>query len=201
MADHQASTSDKLSELDDASSANKQLKQALAAAQATIADLNQKMQEANRVNDSQQQTFNNQKTEVEKAKEQVLSSQQMMTELRNENIQLSKQMNFIKNSSTSTIERLTTNSEQALAKIKQLESSLINEQTDAKKAISENKRLAEQLDFIKQNSATTFERLTKSAEHAANKARQLEAELKTATALAEQLKVENAKLTNQKQFV
>ena len=159
------------------------------------------MQEANRVNDSQQQTFNNQKTEVEKAKEQVLSSQQMMTELRNENIQLSKQMNFIKNSSTSTIERLTTNSEQALAKIKQLESSLINEQTDAKKAISENKRLAEQLDFIKQNSATTFERLTKSAEHAANKARQLEAELKTATALAEQLKVENAKLTNQKQFV
>ena len=124
----------------------------------------------------------------------------MMTELRNENIQLSKQMNFIKNSSTSTIERLTTNSEQAIAKIKELESALINEQTEAKKAVSENKRISEQLDFIKQNSTNTFERLTNSAEQAQSKARQLEDELKQVQSLNEQLKSENAKLSNQKQF-
>lgn len=96
--------------------------------------------------------------------------------MKQENQKLIEQMNFIRNNSTSTLERLTNKSEQAINKIKSLEEKLISEQTVGYQAKSENERLMEQLDFIKQNSSTTFERLTRSAEQAMAKVRLLEKE-------------------------
>ena len=104
---------------------------------------------------------------------------------------LLKQMDFVKNNSTATIQRLTQNSDQNLSKIRLLEEKLVSEQQNAWRYENENEKLQEQLEFIKQNSATTVERLTRSAEKAMARVRDLEREVDDAKLELEQIRAQN----------
>ena len=104
---------------------------------------------------------------------------------------LIKQLDFVKHNSSSTIERLTQSAEHNIAKVRLLEDRLSKEQSNAWRYESDNEKLKEQLEFIKQNSATTVERLTRSAEKAMTKVRDLERDLDDSKLEIEQLKASN----------
>ncbi|PAJ74374.1 hypothetical protein CJF42_10750 [Pseudoalteromonas sp. NBT06-2] len=162
--------------LDDALEAKTLLQTALKKTEDRVYDLKEKNTSANEYNQSLNDTLKAQKETVEKAQKLSEAAKTALKNMKQENQKLIEQMNFIRNNSTSTLERLTNKSEQAINKIKSLEEKLISEQTVGYQAKSENERLMEQLDFIKQNSSTTFERLTRSAEQAMAKVRLLEKE-------------------------
>lgn len=162
--------------LDDALEAKTLLQTTLKQTEARIHDLKEQNTTANEHNQSLNDTLKAQKETVEKAQHLSEAAKTALQNMKQENQKLIEQMSFIRNNSTSTLERLTNKSEQAISKIKTLEEKLTNEQTASYHAKSENERLMEQLEFIKQNSSTTFERLTKSAEQAMAKVRVLEKE-------------------------
>ena len=122
---------------------------------------------------------------------QLAEAQKIAANFESEKENLLKQMDFVKNNSTATIQRLTQNSDQNLAKIRLLEEKLVSEQQNAWRYENENEKLQEQLEFIKQNSATTVERLTRSAEKAMARVRDLEREVDNAKLELEQLRSQN----------
>jgi len=162
--------------LDDALEAKTLLQTTLKQTEARIYDLKEQNTSANEHNQSLNDTLKSQKATVEKAQQLSEAAKTALQNMKQENQKLIEQMSFIRNNSTSTLERLTNKSEQAITKIKTLEEKLTGEQTASYQVKSDNERLMEQLEFIKQNSSTTFERLTKSAEQAMAKVRVLEKE-------------------------
>jgi chromosome segregation ATPase len=162
--------------LDDALEAKTLLQTTLKQTEARIYDLKEQNTSANEHNQSLNDTLKSQKETVEKAQQLSEAAKTALQNMKQENQKLIEQMSFIRNNSTSTLERLTNKSEQAITKIKTLEEKLTGEQTASYQVKSDNERLMEQLEFIKQNSSTTFERLTKSAEQAMAKVRVLEKE-------------------------
>jgi len=162
--------------LDDALEAKTLLQTTLKQTEARIYDLKEQNTSANEHNQSLNNTLKSQKETVEKAQQLSEAAKTALQNMKQENQKLIEQMSFIRNNSTSTLERLTNKSEQAITKIRTLEEKLTSEQTASYQVKSDNERLMEQLEFIKQNSSTTFERLTKSAEQAMAKVRVLEKE-------------------------
>jgi len=176
LADSQNDLKLKTLTLDDALEAKTLLQTTLKQTEARIYDLKEQNTAANEHNQSLNDSLKAQKETVEKAQQLSEAAKTALQNMKEENQKLIEQMSFIRNNSTSTLERLTNKSEQAISKIKTLEEKLSNEQSVSYQAKSENERLQEQLEFIKQNSSTTFERLTKSAEQAMAKVRLLEKE-------------------------
>jgi|GEM_PF-1877060 len=104
-------------------------------------------------------------------------AEQTITDLRGENNKLATQLDHIKTNSSATIERLTGKSDQAITRIKELESQLDLEVQTNSSVKEERIKLKEQLELIKHNQASTFERLTKNAEQAKAKIKVLERQL------------------------
>ncbi|WP_448569477.1 hypothetical protein [Thalassotalea ganghwensis] len=104
-------------------------------------------------------------------------AERMITILRNENNKLANQLAQIKTNSVATIERLTSKSDQAVSRIKELESQLDLEVQTNSSAKEERVKLKEQLELMKYNQASTFERLTNNAEQAKAKIQALEQKL------------------------
>ncbi|WP_448550380.1 hypothetical protein [Thalassotalea fusca] len=104
-------------------------------------------------------------------------AERMITVLRGENNKLSSQLELIKTNSIATIERLTGKSDQAITRIKELESQLDFELQTNSSVKEERIQLKEQLELMKHNQASTFERLTKNLEQAKAKIKVLEQQL------------------------
>lgn len=104
-------------------------------------------------------------------------AERMVTILRKENGKLANQLDHIKTNSVATIERLTGKSDQAITRIKELESQLDLEIQTNGFAKEERIKLKEQLELMRHNQASTFERLTKNAEQAKAKVESLEQQL------------------------
>ncbi len=94
------------------------------------------------------------------------NAERMLAALRSENHKLATRLEHIKTNSVATIERLTDKSGQAIARIKELESQLELEIRTNSSAKEETIKLKEQLELIKHNQTSTFERLTNKAEQA-----------------------------------
>jgi len=104
-------------------------------------------------------------------------AERMITVLRSENIKLATQLDYIKTNSIATIERLTDKSDQAITRLKELESQLSLEIKMNSSAKEERIKLKEQIELMKHNQTSTFERLTNSAEKAKLKVKELEQQL------------------------
>jgi len=176
LTDSENNLKQKTVTLDDALEAKTLLQTTLKQTESRIYDLKEQNTSANEHNQNLNDSLNAQKETVEKAQQLSEAAKTSLLNMKQENQKLIEQMNFIRNNSTSTLERLTNKSEIAISKIRNLEEKLTSEQTSSYHVKSDNERLKEQLDFIKQNSSTTFERLTKSAEQAMTKVRLLEKE-------------------------
>jgi chromosome segregation ATPase len=139
----------------------------------------------------QQEVVNKAKYQIEEMSKQLHAAQKVANQFEGEKENLIKQMDFVKHNSSSTIERLTQSSDHNIAKVRLLEERLEKEQNNAWRFESDNEKIKEQLEFIKQNSATTVERLTRSAEKAMAKVRDLERDLDDSKLEIEQLKSSN----------
>ncbi|WP_206484259.1 hypothetical protein [Thalassotalea sp. G2M2-11] len=104
-------------------------------------------------------------------------AERMITVLRSENNKLANQLHHIKTNSIATIERLTDKSDQAMTRIKELESQLDLEVQSNSSAKVERIALKEKLELMKHNQASTFERLTNNVEKAKAKIKALEQQL------------------------
>ena len=142
-----------------------------------IQSLESEMQSLNQAYEADKEEFAKQKSEFEQADARVSQAQTNVAELQNENAKLTSQMDFVKNNSIATVERLTTKSEQAMHKVRELEGTLAREKESSAQAKEERVKLKEQLEFMKHNQTTTFERLTNSAAKANAKVKELEQEL------------------------
>jgi chromosome segregation ATPase len=139
----------------------------------------------------QQEAVKEAKSQIEEMSKQLHAAQKVANQFEGEKENLIKQMDFVKHNSSSTIERLTQSSDHNIAKVRLLEERLEKEQNNAWRFESDNEKIKEQLEFIKQNSATTVERLTRSAEKAMAKVRDLERDLDDSKLEIEQLKSSN----------
>ncbi|GLX76923.1 hypothetical protein tinsulaeT_02630 [Thalassotalea insulae] len=104
-------------------------------------------------------------------------AERMIAALSGENNKLATRLEHIKTNSVATIERLTDKSGQAIARIKELESQLELEIRTNSSAKEERITLKEQLELMKHNQASTFERLTNNLEQAKAKIKVLEEQL------------------------
>jgi len=104
-------------------------------------------------------------------------AEQMIAALHSKNDKLATRLEHIKTNSVATIERLTDKSEQAISRTKELESQLDLEIQTNSPAKEERIKLKEQLELMKHNQASTFERLTNNAEQAKAKIKLLEQQL------------------------
>ncbi|WP_448212243.1 hypothetical protein [Colwellia sp. MEBiC06753] len=104
-------------------------------------------------------------------------AERMITVLRSENTKLANQLDLIKTNSISTIERLTDKSDQAMTRIKELESQLSLEVSANSSVKEERAKLKEQLELMRHNQVSTFERLTNNVEKANAKIKALEQQL------------------------
>lgn len=120
--------------------------------------------------------------------EKLQQSQQEKAQFEDEAQKLQEQVRFLKNNSASTIERLTASNEQYQQKFKELEDQLVAKDNAAQATLEENKRLKEQITFLKQNSTSTLERLAKNAEMAQSRLGDLESSLAETHAELERLR-------------
>jgi len=104
-------------------------------------------------------------------------AEQMIAALHSKKDKLAIRLEHIKTNSVATIERLTNKSDQAIARTKELESQLDLEIQTNSPAKEERKKLKEQLELMKHNQVSTFERLTNNAEQAKAKIKELEQQL------------------------
>ena len=139
-----------------------------------------------------------QREDIRQLREQVKMLQEQGLELRDSKDkaladveQLHNQVRFLKTNSASTIERLTASNEQYQATIKSLEDELASNDAKHQSASEENKRLQEQITFLKQNSSSTLERLSKSATLAQSRLGELEQSLADTYAELERLRSED----------
>ena len=179
------------SEVEDLRRAKEAIQAQLQQAEQNIELMKKQNIELSQHNQDQQSAVKGAKAQIEEMQEQLVAAQNIATNFESEKENLLKQMGFVKNNSTATIQRLTQNSDQNLAKIRLLEERLSSEQNNAWRYENENEKLQEQLEFIKQNSATTVERLTRSAEKAMSRVRELERDVDDAKLELEQLRSQN----------
>ncbi|QFU04636.1 chromosome segregation protein [Pseudoalteromonas sp. THAF3] len=122
--------------------------------------------------------------------EQLGTIQSEAEQAKQDNEKLHEQVRFLKTNSASTIERLTASNEQYQHKIKELEEQLVAKDSESADTVAENKRLKEQITFLKQNSSSTLERLSKSATLAQSRLGELELSLAETHAELERLRSE-----------
>ncbi len=164
-------------ELDDLRKAKEQMRSQLQQSEQSIEMLKKQNLEMSQHGQDQQNAVKAAKEQLQAMQEKLQVAEQASSSFEADKANMLKQMDFIKNNSTATIQRLTQNSDQNLAKIRMLEEKLTAEQSNSWKMENETEKLQEQLEFIKQNSSTTVERLTRSAEKAMSRVRDLEREL------------------------
>lgn len=188
---HAAKAEKHNTELEDLRRAKDALQGQLKQAENNLELLKKQNLELSHHSQEQQTAVKGAKAQIEEMQAQLESAQKVAANFESEKANLLKQMDFVKNNSTATIQRLTQNSDQNLAKIRLIEEKLATEQNNAWRYENENEKLKEQVEFIKQNSATTVERLTRSAEKAMARVRDLEREVDDKKLELEQLKAQN----------
>ncbi|MBU2972516.1 hypothetical protein KO527_24585 [Pseudoalteromonas sp. C2R02] len=129
-------------------------------------------------NKKSQKEIDHQIQVIDLNKEKTIELNGKILELTKQNNQLLEQVNFIKTSTTSTVERLTLSNEEAVEQIKSLRADLSIEVTNSKQAKIEKNKLMEQLLFVKDSSSSTVERLTRSVESSQDKIKELENKLR-----------------------
>ena len=146
---------------------------------ATNRKLQVSLEEANAKITSLEQQLIQQETglAVENNLNALKKAERMIVVLRDENSKLATQLELIKTNSVATIERLTSKSDQASTQIKELEKQLNSEVHTNSSAKEERIKLKEQLELMKHNQASTFERLTNNLEQAKAKIKMLEQQL------------------------
>ncbi|REL29485.1 hypothetical protein [Thalassotalea euphylliae] len=154
-----------------------QLKASVSDAATKINQLTQKLEESTQAHQVDKENFTKQQQTYSQAEAKISNAELQANELRQENAKLASQVEFVKSNNIATVERLTTKSEQALLKVRELENLLHQEQMNGKEAKEERVKLKEQIEFMKYNQTNTFERLTNSATKANNRVKELEAEL------------------------
>lgn len=174
---HEQAAEQNSDELDDLRKAKELLKNQLHQSDQKLEMLKKQNIEITQHSHDQQNAVKLAKEQLATITEKLQQAEKLSTGFAAEKDNMLKQMDFIKNNSTATIQRLTQNSDQNLAKIRLLEEKLGDEQNNAWKMENETEKLREQLEFIKQNSSTTVERLTRSAEKAMTRVRELERDL------------------------
>lgn len=188
---HAAKAEQHNSEVEDLRQAKEAMQAQLKQAEQSIEMMKKQNLELSQHNQDQQTAVKGAKEQIEEMQTQLAEAQKIATSFESEKENLLKQMDFVKNNSTATIQRLTQNSDQNLSKIRLLEEKLVSEQQNAWRYENDNEKLQEQLEFIKQNSATTVERLTRSAEKAMARVRDLEREVDDAKLELEQIRAQN----------
>jgi len=118
-----------------------------------------------------------QKQDIDSKIEKTLEMGNKILDLTDQNSQLLTQVNFIKSSTTSTVERLTLANEEAMEKLKSLKADLSIELKNSKQAKIDKNKLMEQLLFVKESSSSTVERLTRSVENSYDRIKELENKL------------------------
>lgn len=186
------------SELEKLREAKTQLTQQLQQTHSQIEMLKKQNLEMTQHSQEQSNFVKGAKEQLETLQARLAEAEKVSSSFAAEKDNMLKQMDFIKNNSTATIQRLTQNSDANLAKIRLLEEKLGGEQDKSWKLENENDKLLEQLEFIKQNSATTVERLTRSAEKAMARVRELERDVDDAKLALEQAKSNVVVLQEQK---
>ena len=154
-----------------------QLKTSVSEAATKINQLTQELETSTQAHQADKESFTQQQQSFSQAEARVSGAEAQVDQLRQENAKLASQVEFVKSNNIATVERLTTKSEQALLKVRELENQLHQEQANGKEAKEERVKLKEQIEFMKYNQTNTFERLTNSAAKANNRVKELEAQL------------------------
>ena len=188
---HAAKAEQHTSEVEDLRKAKEAMQAQLKHVEQNLELLKKQNLELSQHNQDQQSVVKGAKAQIEEMQAQLVEAQDVAAGFESEKENLLKQMDFVKNNSTATIQRLTQNSDQNLSKIRLLEEKLSSEQNNARRFENENEKLQVQLEFIKHNSATTVERLTRSAEKAMARVRELEREVDDTKLELEQVRASN----------
>ena len=125
-------------------------------------------------NDKKQNEIDKQTQTINSKNEETIEMDGEILEPTKQNAQLLEQVNFIKTNTTSTVERLTLSNEEAMKELKSIKADLSIELKNSKQAQIEKNKLMEQLLFVKESSASTVERLTRSVESSFDRIKELE---------------------------